>query len=524
VQIHAVEEHGDLVFFVMAFVDGETLGGRVRRSGPLATEETMRVTQEVAWALEHAHQRGVIHRDIKPDNILLERESGRAMVTDFGIARVVQSGDTPASGTVRGTPQYMSPEQVVGAIADTRSDLYSLGVTAFFAATGRLPFQSTTVAGYLSKHATESAPPMGLEAPRLPRRFSAVVDQCLHKDPALRPDSAEALAHAIGSARGALVKVPAPLARFQREAEMIGGDLASYAGGVLASGAVFEILRAMEGDFFGILFGLEMVFVTVFLGLGFSRAAQLASHARELLKDGYGHRALRAALELEERRAGEEEPPPSTNRAAPWVTLGAGVAVTAVGVTAGVVFEGDIGVVVGLASAIGAPMITIRRLWSQIGAPKWWRKLLKGRLGKLAFRLGGVGLEASADVLPAAGERTEVALGDAAEQLFAALPKHQRERLGDVPTVVARLGADALALRERMNEPGVAERLATAVAALETLRIDLLRLHGGNASLDELTQDLEAARRVGEDIDVEVAGAREVRDLLSPERANDTQS
>jgi serine/threonine-protein kinase len=516
VQIHAVEDDDDLVFFVMAFIDGETLGSRIRRAGPLPAGEVMRITQEVAWALEHAHQRGVVHRDIKPDNILLERESGRAMVTDFGIAQVVEAGDTPVSGAIRGTPQYMSPEQAIGGEVSAHSDLYSLGVTAFLAASGRLPFESNSVAGFLSKHAEAPAPSLATHAPKLPARFALLIDQCLQKDPTARPDSAEALAHAVGSARGAIVKVPAPLTRFQQESHIIGGDLASYAGGVLASVALFETLRAIEGDWFGILVGLEMVFITVFLGLGIARSTHLISHARDLLKTGYGHRALRAAMEVDERQAALDEAELSSGRKGPWVSAGVGVGIAAIGVATGVVLESDIGVVLGMASAIGAPMITIRRLWSQIGAPKWWRKLLKGRLGKLAFRLGGIGLGARAESLPTAGERTEMALGDAADALFASLPKSQRERIGDVPAVVAKLEADALALRERLHEPGVAERFATAVAALETLRMDLLRLHAGSASLDELTQDLEAAQRVGEEIDAEVAGAREVREVLHP--------
>jgi serine/threonine-protein kinase len=514
VPIHAVEERDDLVFFVMAFVDGETLGSRVRRLGPLPAHEMMRITQEVAWALEHAHQRGVVHRDIKPDNILLERESGRAMVMDFGIAQVVETADTPRSGAIRGTPQYMSPEQVMGGDVQARSDLYSLGVTVFFAVTGRLPFESNSVAGFLSKHAEAPAPSLALHAPRLPPRFAALIDQCLQKDPSVRPDSAEALAHAVGAIRGAVVKVPVPLTRFQQEAHIVGGDLASYAGGVLASTVLFETLRAIEGDWFGILVGLEMVFITVFLGLGVARASQLVTQARDLLKTGYGHRALRAAIELSEREAALEEAERPSTVTGPWVTVGVGVGITALGVATGVVLENDIGVVIGMASAIGAPMITIRRLWSRIGAPKWWRKLLKGRVGKLAFRLGGVGLAGSADALPAAGERTEMALGDAADELFGALPKEQRERIGNVPAVVARLEADALALRERMDDPGVAERFATVVAALETLRMDLLRLTAGAASPDELTQDLEAARRVGAEIDAEVAGVREVQEIL----------
>src|SRR5690349_8770180 len=123
VPIHAVEEHVGLVFFVMSFVDGETLGERVRRTGPLASSDAMRIMQEVAWALAHAHARGVVHRDVKPDNILLERETGRAMVTDFGIARAAESR-TPAGGLVIGTPQYMSPEHARGEPVDGRSDLY----------------------------------------------------------------------------------------------------------------------------------------------------------------------------------------------------------------------------------------------------------------------------------------------------------------------------------------------------------------------------------------------------------------
>src|SRR5262245_17284615 len=99
VPIHAVEEHASIVFFVMSYIEGETLGERVRRAGPVGSSEATRIMQEVAWALAHAHARGIVHRDVKPDNILLEAESGRAMVTDFGIARASESR-TPAGGVV----------------------------------------------------------------------------------------------------------------------------------------------------------------------------------------------------------------------------------------------------------------------------------------------------------------------------------------------------------------------------------------------------------------------------------------
>jgi len=519
VQIHSVEERGDLVFFVMAFVDGETLGARVRRDGPLPASDVMRITQEVGWALAHAHARGVIHRDVKPDNVLLEYETGRAMVTDFGIARVATGTDTPPSGAVRGTPQYMSPEQAAGTVIDARSDLYSLGVTAFFAATGRLPFEATSVAGYLTQHATVPAPSVSSLSPRLPLRFSAAVDRCLAKNPADRPPSAEALAHEVGAARGAIVRVPVPLGRFLREADTIGAEAASLLGGAIGGTFIFEIFRAIEGDWLGILFGIEMVFAAVLAGLSVARAAQIVALARRLRRDGYGHRALAAGIELQERTdAAEATASEATGQRDVWITAGAGVAVAAAGVTISTVFNADPAVAIGLAMVVGAPVFTIRRLWSQLGGPRVWRRLLKGHFGKAVFALGGIGLKDRPEALGVAGDRTEVALGHAAEQLFAALPAMQRERLGDVPTLIAKLEADALALRDHAADPGAGERLASAVAALEALRLDLLRLHAGNGTIDELTQDIEAARRIGEEIDFEVEAGKEVKRLLTDER------
>src|SRR5689334_2392946 len=127
VPIHAVEERDGLVYFVMEYIAGETLGERIRRAGPLGADEATRILREVAWALGHAHGRGVIHRDIKPDNILLEAGSGRAVVTDLGIAH---AEGTEVSGAA-GTPHYMSPELLAGGAPSVASDLYALGVTAW---------------------------------------------------------------------------------------------------------------------------------------------------------------------------------------------------------------------------------------------------------------------------------------------------------------------------------------------------------------------------------------------------------
>ena len=139
VPVHSVEERDRILCFVMGYVEGETLGGRVSRGGPLSASEAIRLLQECAWALSYAHGRGVIHRDMKPDNILIDRGSGRALITDFGIARSETTRGLTMVGELIGTPQYMSPEQATGEPLDARSDLYSLGVVAFFALTGRLP-------------------------------------------------------------------------------------------------------------------------------------------------------------------------------------------------------------------------------------------------------------------------------------------------------------------------------------------------------------------------------------------------
>src|SRR5437879_5001264 len=180
VPIHLVEARGDLVFFVMGFVDGETLRDRVERAGPLSPRLAMKLLQEVAWALGAAHQRGVIHRDVKPDNIMIERATERALVTDFGIAvggragaGAAQSAVSPVSGTAR----YLSPDPACGEPVDARSDLYSLGATFFYALTGRAPFEAANVPAILTKHVYEPAPLLQTLRPEVPTKLAAVVDR-----------------------------------------------------------------------------------------------------------------------------------------------------------------------------------------------------------------------------------------------------------------------------------------------------------------------------------------------------------
>jgi eukaryotic-like serine/threonine-protein kinase len=203
VPIHTVGEGQGLVYFVMGYVDGESVAGRIRRRGKLPMDEARRIMGEAADALSAAHALSIIHRDIKPDNILLEGSRGRVMVTDFGIAKALSStsGATlTGAGVAIGTPAFMSPEQAAGEREiDGRSDVYSLGVVAFQMLTGELPFTAPTVAGILMKQITEPAPDIRTRRADVPEDLALAVSRCLEKDPENRWPSADALRRALES-------------------------------------------------------------------------------------------------------------------------------------------------------------------------------------------------------------------------------------------------------------------------------------------------------------------------------------
>jgi len=203
VPIYNVGEGNGLVYFVMGYVDGESLGARLKRRGKLPVEEVRRIMKETADALSAAHALSVIHRDIKPDNILLDGTRGRVMVTDFGIAKAMSAGSggtLTSAGVAIGTPQYMSPEQAAGEKEiDGRSDLYSLGIVSYQMLTGELPFTAPTVAGILMKQITEMPAAIPTKRPDCPEDLALAVMRCLEKDPENRWPSADALRRALES-------------------------------------------------------------------------------------------------------------------------------------------------------------------------------------------------------------------------------------------------------------------------------------------------------------------------------------
>jgi len=180
IRIRSVTKTGEHVYFTMDLC-ADSLGARIAREGPLPETDIMRLARDIAAALAFAHNQGVIHRDLKPDNVLI-RSDGGAVLTDFGIARAV-SGYVASTGVnmTIGTPQYLSPEQAQGRPLDQRVDFYALGVTLYKAATGEVPFTATDWFELARMHVEDTPPSLRKKRPELSKRFERVVMKCLAK-------------------------------------------------------------------------------------------------------------------------------------------------------------------------------------------------------------------------------------------------------------------------------------------------------------------------------------------------------
>jgi serine/threonine-protein kinase len=199
VPIYDVGERDGIAYFVMALVRGGNVAQLLEHQPRRPVDEVRRLLCETADALAYAHLRGVIHRDVKPDNILLDADSGRAMVTDFGIARAIEGGTRlTLTGAALGTPTYMSPEQAVGERdLDGRSDLYSLGVLGYQMLTGRPPFAAGNSMALLLKHVSERPRPIAELRPEAPKALCDAIERALKKAPEDRWPTAAAFREAL---------------------------------------------------------------------------------------------------------------------------------------------------------------------------------------------------------------------------------------------------------------------------------------------------------------------------------------
>ncbi len=242
---------GGLPYYLMPFVRGESLRNRLS-TGPVPLADGVTILRDIATALEYAHGQGIVHRDIKPENVLL---SGRtAVVTDFGIARALTTargdgaqGESPhatartspltALGMSLGTPAYMAPEQVAGEAVDPRGDVYAWGIIAYELIAGAHPFAGKTSAQQLmAAHLTESPVPLGTARPDVPAPLAALVDQCLQKDPAARPDSAAVLVAALDATRASDAGASrAPTQRTSRRGRRTWRRVAGIGGGLIVA-------------------------------------------------------------------------------------------------------------------------------------------------------------------------------------------------------------------------------------------------------------------------------------------------
>jgi len=550
IPIHAVEERDGFVYYVMAFVDGETLTQRVRSRGPLPATEAARMLREVAWALSYAHGQGLVHRDVKPDNILLEHASGRVLVADFGIAAA--AGEASSDG-IAGTPEFMSPEQALGASVDARSDLYALGATAFYAFSGRFPFEGGTPTEVLAKQVTEAAPPLATMGLPVPRKIASLVDHCLAKDPAQRPQNAQALAEQLGVALEKRRELPAPLRAFAKRARLNGsGTMLAGMALLPASLSVAFVVGATVGYLPARIAG----FTTFALGLTAVPFAYLVSSARRILKMGFRHEDVAPAFDAELEQAKEElavERRPTRitafferwlgrlvkSSAIVWAALLAAVwsplGYIAPWLANAVGFSWGISGTVMAVSAIA--LVAFKQRHSDVDT-EFWARLWKGPIGKAAFAIAKRFVGRNAIATAMTHRATELSLGMAAEQLYEQLPKEQRQNLGDLPGVLRRLQEDAQSLRKRyeelqqtLNEAGggssmpafadvralrdsIHAKLGDAVAAMETIRLNLLRLHAGSVTVESLTTHLGLAADVSAEVERLIRGQDEVERAL----------
>ncbi|MEP6622698.1 MAG: serine/threonine-protein kinase [bacterium] len=554
VPVYAVGESGGFVYIVMAFVDGTTLGERLRTKGPLLPGQAARMLREVAWALAYAHAAGIVHRDVSAENILLERGTDRAIVMDFGIASAMRTSAVADDGRVMGNAYYVSPEQAMGEPVDARSDLYSLGVCGYYALTGRLPFDARTPAEIVTLHITAPALPVATVATATPIRLAQAVDRCLAKDPAERFRSAESFAEAIDLAFEHARGIPAPLRVWitQGEREAVPRALLLMWGMIL-------------GPFAAMITHDPWVGPLPLLVMGGLSVVPIITRLRHLLAEGYDVADLHSALREHDLARTEEE---AYQRRFASSAMGPALRVMFVGSLSALSFLGwlsghnaDVfaessalirGSSVILASAfavismVGLATGFIRhRLAAPLAGMKvnFW----KGKWGARFARLASVGLGTVEHRALGMPLLTEVALGRATDHLYRALPRETRKELADLPEIVRRLERDATALRSsidaiddqlsvfdraaarsrptsvhaspieedlRSTRGTAAEQLAATVAALENVRLGLLRLRIGSARVESVTASLDAAHRVGEQIDLALEARDEVERVL----------
>ncbi len=451
------------------------------------------------------------------------------------------------------------------------SDTYSLGVVGYYALSGHFPFEGSTPQVILAKHISEAPLPVVKVAQNVPGRLARAIDRCLAKDPVKRFASDDELAESFGQALPERRELPVPLRVFvKREGRMGTGGIIVY---LWALTVISAMVGATVGEFLGYSLGVGAGIGTAVAGVTLVPAGIIVNRARRLLKAGYGQEELPIAFKADIDRAREEGAfqfghGPSRYEKVVRVISGVGLAGAAglgalalTGSAAGVGLYTTI--FYSLTVGLGAGVLALVRLQWRRGIDREIRGWFwKSRLGRWVFKIAGLGLKR----VPAAGSATyrptELAIGLAADRLFEGLPRELRRSLKELPDIVRKLQFDAQKMRTRIEDlnevlaevgsersesraleaspspdesskvalqrqklsddlfaarDATQQRLADAVAALETIRLSLLRMQAGSGSVESLTGDLAAAREVADDIDQLLEAQLEVDKLLKPD-------
>jgi serine/threonine-protein kinase len=545
VPIHRVGEADGFVFFVMSYIEGETLGERLRSRGPLPPAEAARVMREVAWALAYAHGRGIVHRDIKPDNILLEAGTGRAMVTDFGIAHGGAASASTDVGKIMGTANFMSPEQAANKPVDGRSDIYSLGVVGYLAVSGRLPFEEESLPALIVRQSIDTPPSLMSIAPGVPHGLAATIDRCLDRDPASRFPDGETLATALAPSPDARSVLPPMLRAWLMAQNPLTLPYLGWSTlwSVLTLGNIYGMMTGNPGSSVAVV--LPAALLPIFPIVGFH-----INQGRKQFRAGYTLTDLRSALEVAQKERHEseavtrEKEQSSALRALQLATIASAgwLAVTIGLLLAGVIHENRTPLVwifspVFSTLLLGAVSNALDVQFIPTRIRNWWQRGIRDRLWNssigewVARRLGAP--EQSRAVGGGVFRPSEAVISLAASELFAALPETYRVELFQLPSIVsalearaaearaevdvvaalARPGSDDTAVLERRRERASAN-LAASVGALERIRLDLLKLHGGAGDLKPLTTLIEEATLVSQEVARLAEAEQEVEDAI----------
>lgn len=527
IPIFAVEETATFVFFVMAYVPGTTLGQRLRERGPLPPPALIRLLKEVSWALDYAHGMNVIHRDVKPDNILIEEGSGRALVADFGIAAGPEEAQV---GGASGTSGFMSPEQSAGGPTDGRSDLFALGVVGHLALSGQMP--------------TPDAPLARL-SPHAPHALIGAVERCLRPARGQRFASGREVAEALDRAGG--TELPAPIRMWLHRGQTIKVPLALWTVMTAVPGLITAIafLTSDRSDFIPMV----MASLTALIPWTAYTVWRLYQ-TRRLLAAGYGLADIHYALTVQSAQRAEElafeygRGPTRLGRLLRKVTFGSAIACAVL-----------LPLILRFPERFVLQTLFTTAMWGALGgaalgmvipgrdlrvdrAVAWRQRIWNSSLGRLMIRVAGLGLRPAGAPEQAVYRPTELALGHAADLLYQALPAATRRELDGLPETIASLSAHAAELRQHIEElEGIRGEVPTrdseargaleearalwrtqfteTVGALESLRLGLLRLHNGAGEVAALATDLAQARMRMEDLRRLLAAQAEV-ERISP--------